>query len=192
MIYEKLQRARVLLQERRLKKSGFNKFENFQYFELQDFLPAVNEILEREKIGAAFKIVSAAAELTLVDLEDKDTAVFSIPFIHRGGETKRHPMQELGASITYARRYLWMIAMEIVEHDALDAMRQDAPPEGEGVRNKVGEWRGRIAGAGSQDELVAIWREFSTGADFEPLRNEVAPIFTARKREIEAREGDGK
>ena len=32
-----------------------------------------------------------------------------------------HPIQNLGAVETYQRRYLWMTAMEIVEHDILDA-----------------------------------------------------------------------
>jgi hypothetical protein len=32
-----------------------------------------------------------------------------------------HPIQNLGAVETYTRRYLWVTAMEIVEHDALDS-----------------------------------------------------------------------
>jgi hypothetical protein len=32
-----------------------------------------------------------------------------------------HEVQNLGAVQTYLRRYLWVTAMEIVEHDALDA-----------------------------------------------------------------------
>ena len=32
-----------------------------------------------------------------------------------------HAIQNLGAVETYQRRYLWMTAMEIVEHDALDS-----------------------------------------------------------------------
>lgn len=32
-----------------------------------------------------------------------------------------HPVQNLGASISYLRRYLYVNALEIVEHDALDA-----------------------------------------------------------------------
>jgi hypothetical protein len=32
-----------------------------------------------------------------------------------------HPIQNLGAVETYTRRYLWVSAMEIVEHDALDS-----------------------------------------------------------------------
>jgi hypothetical protein len=39
-----------------------------------------------------------------------------------------HPIQNLGAVETYTRRYLWVSAMEIVEHDALDSsppMKED-------------------------------------------------------------------
>jgi hypothetical protein len=32
-----------------------------------------------------------------------------------------HPIQNLGAVLSYQRRYLWMAAMEIVEHDIIDS-----------------------------------------------------------------------
>jgi hypothetical protein len=35
-----------------------------------------------------------------------------------------HPIQNLGATLSYQRRYLWMAAMELVEGDAIDS----APP----------------------------------------------------------------
>ena len=41
-----------------------------------------------------------------------------------------HPIQNMGAVETYSRRYLWVTALEIVEHDALDATtgrKGDAP-----------------------------------------------------------------
>ena len=39
-----------------------------------------------------------------------------------------HEVQNIGAVETYQRRYLWVTAMEIVEHDALDASTgKDAP-----------------------------------------------------------------
>jgi hypothetical protein len=43
-IYDKLQQARIALQSMELKKSGHNKFAGYKYFELGDFLPAVNNI----------------------------------------------------------------------------------------------------------------------------------------------------
>jgi hypothetical protein len=41
-----------------------------------------------------------------------------------------HEVQNIGAVETYQRRYLWVTAMEIVEHDALDATNGKEAPEG--------------------------------------------------------------
>jgi hypothetical protein len=38
-----------------------------------------------------------------------------------------HPIQNLGAVETYSRRYLYVTALEIVEHDALDSSQPLAP-----------------------------------------------------------------
>ena len=48
-----------------------------------------------------------------------------------------HPVQNLGASQTYLRRYLWTTAMGIVEHDALDSVKQEAPSHEEIVQAAV-------------------------------------------------------
>ena len=39
-----------------------------------------------------------------------------------------HPIQNLGAVETYQRRYLYMAALEIVEHDAIDASKPVEAP----------------------------------------------------------------
>jgi hypothetical protein len=39
---------RVSLQNLKLKKSGKNKFAGFEYYELADFLPALNELMQKE------------------------------------------------------------------------------------------------------------------------------------------------
>ena len=43
-VHKKLMQARVTLQSMALTKTGHNKFAGYQYFELGDFLPAVNQI----------------------------------------------------------------------------------------------------------------------------------------------------
>ena len=43
-IYEKMQKAKVDLQKEDLKKTGENKFSNYKYYELGDFMPAINKI----------------------------------------------------------------------------------------------------------------------------------------------------
>ena len=56
-VFEKLQLCRVELQKSNLKKSGKNKFAGFEYFELGDFLPKVNELFNDHKLFSNFNIV---------------------------------------------------------------------------------------------------------------------------------------
>ena len=51
-VFTKLNEARIRLQNTELTKSGHNKFAGYKYFELADFLPAVQEIFAN--LGAPF------------------------------------------------------------------------------------------------------------------------------------------
>ena len=53
---ERIISIRVKLQNSKLKKSGNNKFAGFDYFELADFLPRLNELMLEEKINDRFYI----------------------------------------------------------------------------------------------------------------------------------------
>lgn len=114
MIYTKLQQARVDLQNKKIKKSGKNQY--YSYYELGDFLPAINEILHGLKVHSIFNITREKAVLRLIDTEDNTEELFETPFIK--AELKGcTAIQSLGASITYLKRYLYMNAFEIVEND---------------------------------------------------------------------------
>jgi hypothetical protein len=128
-VYQKLQLARLLLQEKKLNKSGKNKFAGYEYFELQDFLPAVQTIFSDTGLCPVFRVFDDRATLTIVNVDNpEDYLVFNAPMA--SAELKGcHPVQNLGASISYLRRYLYVNALEIVEHDALDATTgRDAAP----------------------------------------------------------------
>jgi len=120
-VYKKLQIARLALQAKELKKSGKNKFAGYEYFELQDFLPTVQNIFADTDLCAVFRCDEAGATLTVYDTDKpEDSIMFTAPMA--AAELKGcHPVQNLGASISYLRRYLYVNALEIVEHDALDA-----------------------------------------------------------------------
>ena len=60
------------------------------------------------------------ASLTITDIEDGSEIVLTSPMAEANLKGC-HPIQNLGAVETYTRRYLWVSAMEIVEHDALDS-----------------------------------------------------------------------
>ena len=120
LVYDKLQRARVTLQSIELKKSGHNKFAGYRYFELADFLPTVNKIFDDLGMCHTLEFTSDLAVMRIIDTENGGCAKFTCPMAeaHLKG---CHPVQNLGASITYITRYLLVMAMAIVEHDAIDA-----------------------------------------------------------------------
>ena len=120
MIFEKLQKARIELQNKKLKKSGKNSYSGFTYYELADFLPQVNQIFYDLKLHSNFSIEDEQASLTVTDWEDNTTEVFTSPIedLELKGCTK---VQALGGVHTYLKRYLYLNALEIVESDMFDA-----------------------------------------------------------------------
>jgi hypothetical protein len=120
MIFEKLQKARIELQNKKLKKSGKNGYSGFTYYELADFLPQVNQIFYDLKLCSNFSIEDRQAKLTVTDWEDNTKEVFTSPIedLELKGCSK---VQALGGVHTYLKRYLYLNALEIVESDMLDA-----------------------------------------------------------------------
>jgi hypothetical protein len=150
-VYKKLQEARILLQNTSLKKSGKNKFAGFEYFELGDFLPEIQKIFSKVGLCGTVSFGTEIATLTIVDTDPKNDQVNHVIFTSpmSSAELKGcHAIQNLGAVQTYLRRYLWVAAMEIVEHDALDAVAgkddsKKAEPTVESPRivGLKGEWQ---------------------------------------------------
>ena len=120
MVHKKLMQARILLQNASLKKSGHNKFAGYSYFELGDFIPTITEIFYNIGLCGVVSYDSEIASLTITDTDDGTSLVITSPMAEANLKGC-HPIQNLGAVETYTRRYLWVTAMEIVEHDALDS-----------------------------------------------------------------------
>ena len=120
MVHKKLMQARIILQNTPLKKSGHNKFAGYSYFELGDFMPEINAIFNEVGLCGVVSYDSEIASLTITDTDDGTSLVITSPMAEANLKGC-HPIQNLGAVETYTRRYLWVTAMEIVEHDALDS-----------------------------------------------------------------------
>jgi len=128
-VHKKLMESRVALQGIELTKSGHNKFAGYKYFELGDFLPHIQTIFNKIGLCGVVSYNTEYATLCITDTDDGTVIVITSPMAeaHLKGT---HPIQNLGAVETYQRRYLWMTALEIVEHDILDAsepMKEAAP-----------------------------------------------------------------
>lgn len=140
-IYEKLQEARVELQGMNLKKSGKNSFAQYDYFELADFMPHINQIMLDKKLTGFCSFTEDLASLTLVNSEKpEERIVFTSP-MSKANLKGCHEVQNLGAVETYQRRYLYTTAFEIVETDLLDTLTgtpDQNPNRNEGSKPKQG------------------------------------------------------
>jgi hypothetical protein len=128
-VHKKLMDARIHLQHAPLKKSGHNKFAGYSYFELGDFLPTINSIFFKIGLCGVVSFDKELATLTITDTDDGSEIKLTSPMAEANLKGC-HPIQNLGAVETYTRRYLWVSAMEIVEHDALDSsapLKEQAP-----------------------------------------------------------------
>lgn len=127
-IYQKLAAVRCELQATKLNKSGKNTFAGYDYFELSDFLPTINELCQKHGILPVVSFDKEQAVMVIYNSEKpEEQLVFTSPM---GGVTLKgcHDIQNIGAAETYSRRYLYMTAFEIVESDALDGTQgKDSP-----------------------------------------------------------------
>lgn len=119
-IYGKLNAARKEFHSIELKKTGLNKFAGYNYFELGDFLIPAIKVLDKNGLCAVVSFTADTASMTISEVDGGGSVVITSPM---GSAALKgcHEVQNIGAVETYQRRYLWVAALEIVEHDALDA-----------------------------------------------------------------------
>ena len=120
-VYKRLNFARQQFHCAPLKKSGHNKFANYYYFELGDFIVPAMEIFERNGLTSIISFGKEEASMTIVNNDQPEEKIVITSPMSSAALKGCHEVQNLGAVQTYLRRYLWVAALEIVEHDALDA-----------------------------------------------------------------------
>lgn len=127
-VYEKLQQMRVDLQRINPKKTGNNKFAGYTYYELGDFIPHVNQLMNEHKLTSCISFGDIGC-LEIIDCQKpEDRVIFTCP-MSTANLKGCHEVQNTGAVITYVRRYLWTNALELTEHDALDATTGHEQPQ---------------------------------------------------------------
>lgn len=123
-VYKKLNEARAKFHELKLAKTGRNTFANYNYFELGDFLIPALKVFSEVGLCAVVSFDKEVASMTITDLSPPGGKPEQIVITSPMGSAALkgcHEVQNIGAVETYQRRYLWVAALEIVEHDALDA-----------------------------------------------------------------------
>ena len=128
-VYQKLAIARAELGNRPLKKSGFNKFSGFSYFELSDFISEITKIFKDLNLVSVFKITAnelgiETAYMNIVNADNPNDIVSFEASTAEAAVKGASTIQVLGAKHTYMRRYLWLEAMEIAENDAQNVQEE--------------------------------------------------------------------
>lgn len=136
-IYQKIQKSRVDLQNKKLKKTGVNKYSNYDYFELGDFLPAINEICNNNGLATIFQFTKELATLDVIDVDNpEDKLQFSTPVeiaLLKGCSS----IQNIGGTQSYCRRYLYIMAFEIAEADIIDSGNGEIDQDAEQAKKNI-------------------------------------------------------
>jgi len=131
-VYQKLNLAREKFHSAEIKKSGHNKFAGYHYFELGDFVVPALKIFKEVGLTSVIRFEADIATMEIVNNEKPEDRIYILSPMSEASLKGCHPVQNLGAVQTYVRRYLWVAALEIVEHDALDSaepVKEDKPAE---------------------------------------------------------------
>lgn len=128
-VYQRLLMARSKFLDANVEKSGKNMHLSFKYFELEDIVPTAIRIFNEVGLISVVNFTPDVATMEIINTENPDESVsFVAPFnqiqpiiSNNTGGKATNEMQALGSSITYMRRYLYMIALDICESDSIDA-----------------------------------------------------------------------
>jgi hypothetical protein len=141
---------RVKLQNSKTKKSGKNRFAGFEYYELADFLPTLNQLMQAAGVNDVFTVEDGEAKLTLI--KDDQEQEYKMPFVmfdvplNKNGQPSMQAIQYLGALNTYYKRYLYLNAFGITDGEVIDAM--EAPVY-------------KTQSKQTEDDKKAYWNEFT-------------------------------
>lgn len=119
-IYQKIQAIKEELLEMNLKKSGLNKFANFSYYELSDFLPQIIKLCNKYNLFTQINFNETNGTLTIIDAEEPNSKVEYVTPTEELELKGCNKIQALGGTQTYLRRYLYMNAFDITENDLFD------------------------------------------------------------------------
>ena len=127
-VYSKLLKARAMFLGSDTKKSGKNMTLAFKYFELDDIVPVVTKIFEDVGLISIVNFTADTATLTVVNTDNTDEFIaFTAPMVNAEGNKAVNPVQAFGATVTYYRRYLYMMALDICEPDNIEPTISGTP-----------------------------------------------------------------
>lgn len=119
-IYGKLLEARKRFLDAGIKKTGINRYAEFKYFTLDDIIPLKQEIFRDLGLADTISFGQDVASLTIVNIDNPSESVFFQSQLAPDESLIKNPIQKVGAIQTYVRRYLYLLALDIIESDGIE------------------------------------------------------------------------
>lgn len=126
-VFQKLQLARMRFLEGGVDKSGKHMKLEYRYFELADIVPKAEQIFLEIGLMMVPSMYGDKATARVYNVNDPEDYIDFVapytpiaPIVSNAGNQVTNEMQATGSSITYIRRYLWQLVLDIVEHDSID------------------------------------------------------------------------
>lgn len=133
--FQKLQLARVRFLSAGVEKSGKHMKLEYKYFELADIVPMAEKIFLEVGLLMVPSMHGDTATARVYNVNDPEDYIDFVapytpiaPIVSNAGNQVTNEMQATGSSITYIRRYLWQLVLDIIETDSIDSGELDLPP----------------------------------------------------------------
>ena len=157
--------ARMKFLNSEISKSGKNPQLTYKYYELDDIVPIALPIFQ--ELGLFYQVSFTNADLYEMNgsqisnpIAEMNAVYIVIPYTrpqaiigNNSGKAVVNDVQLVGMSVTYYRRYLWMLALDIVESDGIDGNK---PP----VENEQAKKSKKPA---SPEERKGMAKDMTTG-----------------------------
>ena len=121
-VYAKLLEARKRFLETGIKKTGVNRYAEYKYFTLDEIIPAKQTIFKDLGLADIISFSADYASLTIFDVDNPDSFLVFTSQLAPDESMIKNPIQKVGAIQTYVRRYLYLLALDIIESDGIEEL----------------------------------------------------------------------
>lgn len=119
-LLQKTQTAKEQFLSSGIKPTGYNSYQKYHYFSLDDIVPAVVKICCELGLATQFKFTKECGKLLVIDLETGCKQIFTTPLPAPTNNKATEQCKEIQAIQTYSRRALYLQWLEIVEVNSIE------------------------------------------------------------------------
>lgn len=119
-VYGKLIEARKKFLDAGVKKKGVNRYAEFKYFRLDEIIPTKQKIFREVGLADIITFGNEVATLTIYNVDNPDESIDFMSQLAPDESMIKNPIQKVGAIQTYVRRYLYLLALDIIESDGIE------------------------------------------------------------------------